>query len=241
MREIVFDTETTGREPAAGDRIVEIGCVEIVNMLPTGRTFHAYVNPERDVPAEVVAVHGLTTRFLSDKPTFGDPTVVDALIDFFADDPIVAHNAAFDRKFLNAELSLLGRPAVPDARFVDTLAIAREKFRGASNSLDALSKRFMLDRDGFDLDARKGAGGHGALIDAKILARVYLELRGGREQKLAIFQDSEAQNGGGGQGLHFVRRAPRPKPLAPRITPEEAAAHEAFLDTLKDPLWRRGE
>ncbi len=240
MREVVFDTETTGRDPALGDRIVEIGCVELIDLSPTGRTLHRYVNPARDVPEEVVRIHGLTTRFLADKPFFQDPSVVDELMDFLGDDPIVAHNAEFDRKFLNAELERLGRPPTPQSRYVDTLAIARQKFRGAANSLDALSKRFMLDRDGFDLSARKGPGGHGALVDSKILARVYLELRGGREQKLAIFDEEEASPAHAARiDFDVVRRAPRPKPLAPLITPEERAAHEAFLDTLPDPLWRR--
>ena len=240
MREVVFDTETTGRDPQLGDRIVEIGCVELIDMLPTGRTFHRYVNPGRDVPEEVVRVHGLTTRFLSDKLPFRDPSIVDELLDFFADDPIVAHNAEFDRKFLNAELHLIDRPPVPQTRFVDTLAIARQKFRGAANSLDALSKRFMLERDGFDLSARKGPGGHGALIDSKILARVYLELRGGREQRLAIFEDGDAGDGEtASMPLDIVRRAQRPKPLAARLTDAESAAHADFIGTIKNALWTR--
>src|SRR5262249_3277174 len=142
-----------------GDRVVEIGCVEIVNLAPTGRTLHLYLNPERDVPDEVVRVHGLTGAFLKDKPLFKD--VVDQILEFFGDAPLVAHNAEFDRKFLNAEFELVGLPHYPQSRFVDTLPIARKKFPGAANSLDALAKRFELDRYGFDLAGRKGAGGHG--------------------------------------------------------------------------------
>ena len=245
MREILFDTETTGVFPdhveeKQRDRIVEIGCVEVINLERTGREFHAYLNPDRDVPEEVVRVHGLTTRFLSDKLPFRDPSIVDELLDFFAGDPIVAHNAEFDRKFLNAELHLIDRPAVPQDRFIDTLAIARQKFRGAANSLDALSKRFMLERDGFDLSARKGPGGHGALLDSKILARVYLELRGGREQRLAIFEETDSAGGeAAAASLDIVRRAQRPKPLAPRVTDAESAAHAEFIGKIKNPLWAR--
>ncbi|MBI1186442.1 MAG: DNA polymerase III subunit epsilon [Alphaproteobacteria bacterium] len=239
MREVVFDTETTGRDPLTGDRIVEIACVELVKLTPTGRTFHRYINPMRDVPDEVVRVHGLTARFLADKPLFSDPTVVDELLDFFEDSPLVAHNAGFDRGFLNQELELAGRAPLPFTRFVDTLAIAREKFRGAANSLDALAKRFMLDRDGYDLAARKGAGGHGALIDSKILARVYLELRGGREQALDFADEPALETGALGQ-IVFPARAARPVPLPPRLTEEERAAHAALLEELgADALWRK--
>ncbi|MGE3248726.1 MAG: DNA polymerase III subunit epsilon [Hyphomonadaceae bacterium] len=237
MREVVFDTETTGRDPATGDRIVEIGCVEIFNLTPTGNTFHCYLNPGRDVPDEVVRVHGLTTHFLRDKPIFS--AMADALIDFFADSPIIAHNAEFDRAFLNAELRMIGRDPFPTERFIDTLAIARQKFRGAANSLDALSKRFMLDRDGFDLAARKGPGGHGALVDSKILARVYLELRGGREQALS-FGDEPVADESGAAIVVFTPRLQRPSPLPARITDDEAAAHAAFVETLgPDSLWAK--
>jgi DNA polymerase-3 subunit epsilon len=215
---------------------VEVGCVEIYNLTPTGRTFHRYLNPERDVPDEVVRVHGLTGQFLRDKPVFA--SVADELLEFFGDAPIVAHNAAFDRAFLNAELKRLGREETAAERFIDSLEIARAKFRGAANSLDALSRRFMLDRDGFDLNARKGAGGHGALIDAKILARVYLELKGGREQSLAFEAAVIAE--AAMQIAPRVMRAPRPTPLPSRITEEEIAAHAAFVSQLgQSPLWMK--
>lgn len=241
MREIVFDTETTGRDPRDGDRIVEIGCVELINLNPTGKTFHAYLNPERDVPDEVVKVHGLTGAFLKDKPIFAQ--VVDAFLEFIGDSPLVAHNAEFDRGFINSELHYLGKPVLPAERFVDTLVLAREKFRGANNRLDALAKRFQLDRRGFDLNARKGAGGHGALLDSKMLAEIYLELRGGREQALDFGDGLRGEDGQGAADSHtFVTRAPRPAPLAPRITEAERAAHAAFLAKMKTPpLWGKQE
>lgn len=236
MREIVFDTETTGREAENGDRIVEIGCIELINLAPTGRTFHRYINPERDVPEEVVRVHGLTGAFLRDKPLFRD--IVGDLMDFFGDDPLVAHNAEFDRRFLNAELARLKMIGVAQERCVDTLVIARKKFPGAANSLDALAKRFQLDRYGFDLSTRKGAGGHGALIDAKMLAEVYLQLRGGREQSLSFDDKPGADEAEEGRPLSFPRRAPRTRPLASRLTPEESQAHAAFVERLGvNALW----
>lgn len=239
MREVVFDTETTGRDPDTGDRIVEIACVELHNYLPTGRTFHRYINPQREVPEEVVKVHGLTTHFLRDKKVFGDPDIVDALLDFFEDSPIVAHNAEFDRKFLNAELFLLRRPVFETDRFIDSLKIARGLFPGAANSLDALSKRFQLDRLGFDLAKRKGAGGHGALIDTKMLAEIYLQLRGGRERSLS-FTDGSTLGGADGQGLVFERRPQRPVPLVRTVIEEERAAHEAFIAEMgENALWKQ--
>ena len=251
MREIVFDTETTGRDPAwrdasgrlTGDRIVEIGCVELFNLAPTGRTLHLYLNPERDVPDEVVRVHGLTEAFLKDKPLFKQ--VYQEILDFFGDAPLVAHNAEFDRKFINAEFELVGLPHLPSARFVDTLKIAREKFRGAANSLDALAKRFELDRYGFDLSTRKGAGGHGALVDSRILAEVYLQLRGGREQKLAFEQVEEtvavADQNAAAAPLAFKPQSARKETLGPRLTAEEAEAHTAFVAKLGGgaPLWSK--
>lgn len=239
MREIVFDTETTGRDPLTGDRIVEMACVEIVNLLPTGRTFHRYINPERDVPEEVVRVHGLTTAFLSDKPLFGAEDVVERFLEFVADAPLVAHNAEFDRKFLNAELTRLRRQPFGPERFVDSLPIARALFPGAANSLDALSRRFQLDRMGFDLSKRKGAGGHGALLDARMLAEVYLQLKGGRERKLAL-EDVDDGPRSESPVLCFTPRPQRPTPLAPRVTAAEAAAHAAFVDELgAGALWRK--
>jgi DNA polymerase III subunit epsilon len=239
MREVVFDTETTGRDPDTGDRIVEIACVELKNYLPTGKTFHRYINPERDVPEEVVKIHGLTGRFLKDKKLFGDPDIVDALFDFFEDSPIVAHNAEFDRKFLNGELIRIQRPPLEMDRFIDSLKIARALFPGAANSLDALSKRFQLDRLGFDLDKRKGAGGHGALIDTKILAEVYLQLRGGRERSLS-FTDAPATGANGESLFQFERRPQRPTPYQHIVHADEMAAHEAFIAEMGDvAIWKK--
>ncbi len=242
MREILFDTETTGvfaehEEPRLRDRIVEIGCVEVINLERTGREFHVYLNPERDVPEEVVRVHGLRAEFLRDKPKFAD--VVPGLLEFIEDAPLVAHNAGFDQGFLNAELKRCGRPILGAERFVDTLALARKRFPGASCSLDALAKRFQLDRYGFDLAARKGPGGHGALIDSRILAEVYLHLKGGREQRLAFEAvDVSAEQAAVLRPIEFLRRAPRPTPLPARLTPQEEAAHAAFVRTLgPEPIW----
>lgn len=242
MREIVFDTETTGVFPdhpelEFRDRIVEIGCVEIVNLERTGREFHAYLNPERSVPDEVVRVHGLTRDFLSQHRKFGE--IVDELLEFLGDAPLVAHNAAFDQGFINAELRRVGRAEPPGERFVDTLMIARKRFPGASCSLDALAKRYQLDRYGFDLAARKSAGGHGALVDARILAEVYLQLKGGREQRLAFEIEEVAVSANAeSKPIQFVRRQPRPAPLDPRITAEEASAHAGFIDKLgPNAMW----
>jgi DNA polymerase-3 subunit epsilon len=244
MREIIFDTETTGvfpdhQDEKFRDRIVELGCVEVINLERTGREFHAYLNPERDVPEEVVRVHGLRLEFLRGHGRFSE--TAQALLDFVADAPLVAHNAAFDQSFLNAELRRCGRTPLGDERFVDTLAIARKRFPGASCSLDALAKRFQLDRYGFDLSARKGAGGHGALIDARILAEVYLNLKGGREQRLA-FDDAHAdvKQTVGTRPIVLQPRPQRPTPLPGLLTPEEAAAHEAFVAALgENALWKR--
>jgi DNA polymerase-3 subunit epsilon len=242
MREIVFDTETTGvfpdhPEPQFRDRVVEIGCVEIFNLERTGREFHVYLNPERSVPEEVVRVHGLTREFLSQHKTFAD--VAEQFLEFIGDAPLVAHNAAFDQGFINAELRRLGRAEHASERFVDTLMIAKKRFPGASCSLDALAKRFQLDRYGFDLAARKGAGGHGALIDARILAEVYLQLKGGREQRLAFDVDEAATSGAAIlRPVQFVRRQPRPAPLPARGTAEEATAHAEFIAKLgPDAMW----
>jgi DNA polymerase-3 subunit epsilon len=241
MREILFDTETTGREPDMGDRIVELACVEIVNLLPTGRTFHRYVNPQRDVPEEVVRVHGLTAQFLSDKPLFS--AVVDDLIEFFGDSPIVAHNAEFDRKFLNAELARLNRAHYEKERFVDTLALAKKVLAaGQRLSLDALANHYQRKfEQKFDLAERKGPGGHGALIDARILGEVYLQLRGGRERSLSFVTgpNPSAALKTVTQQIVRVPRAPRPTLLPSARTQEEADAHEAFIAELGEKaLWR---
>ncbi len=242
MREILFDTETTGVFPDHGDekqrdRIVEIGCVEVFNLERTGREFHAYFNPDRDVPEEVVRVHGLRREFLINHKRFGE--VAQELLEFIGDAPLVAHNAAFDQGFLNAELRRCGLPPLGDERFVDTLAIARKKFPGASNSLDALARRFQLDRYGFDLAARKGAGGHGAIVDSRILAEVYLHLKGGREQTL-VFDAGEAvvEDASVLRPIELTRRTPRATPLPARLTEDEQAAHAAFIEKLgPNAIW----
>lgn len=242
MREILFDTETTGVFPdhveeKQRDRIVEIGCVEVINLERTGREFHAYLNPDRDVPEEVVRVHGLRGDFLRTQRRFAE--IVESFLEFVGDAPLVAHNASFDQGFLNAELRRLNIAELGGERFVDTLAIARKRFPGASCSLDALARRFQLDRYGFDLSARKGPGGHGAIVDSRILAEVYLHLKGGREQRL-VFDAGEAttQDAALSRSVEFVRRQPRPTPLAPRGSAEEAEAHASFVGTLgPEALW----
>ncbi len=237
MREIVFDTETTGREAEKGDRIVEIGCVELFNLSPTGRTLHLYLNPQCEVPEEVVRIHGLTGMFLRDKPLFA--SVASQIIEFFGDAPLIAHNAEFDRRFVNCELMRAGLPILDAGRFIDTLPIARKKFPGAANSLDALAKRFQLDRYGFDLASRKGPGGHGALVDSKILAEVYLQLKGGREQALS-FETSAVSDEAAERAVSYMRRPQRGERLPSRLTSEEAAAHAAFVQGLgAEALWLR--
>jgi len=226
MREVIFDTETTGVSPDSGDRIVEIALVEIDDLSPTGRTFHTYVNPERDMPEEARAVHGLSEEFLSDKPLFSDPSVVDAFVAFVGDAPLVAHNAEFDRRFLNAELKRLGRPEWGSERFVDTLAIARRKFPGAQNSLDALCRRFGISLKDRTL--------HGALVDTTLLAAVYMELRGGRERRLAIFGEEPRRAIAGAASIRREAARPRPAPLPDRLTDGEKAAHAAFVAGLSN-------
>ena len=228
MREIVLDTETTGMDPATGDRIVEIGCVELMNHVPTGRTLHMYLNPERDVPAEVVAVHGLTTEFLKNHPTFAE--VVDKFIDFIADDMLVIHNADFDIKFLNAELRTLGFPALQMRRVVDTVMMARRKFPGSPASLDALCRRFGVDASERTL--------HGALLDSQLLAEVYLELLGGRQHGLTLdtpaLKSVMQQNSQNESGTRILR-----EPRVFALSAEEEAAHAAMVDKLKKPLWKK--
>ena len=223
LREIVLDTETTGLDPADGHRIVEIGAVELVNHLPSGRTFHRYVNPEREVPAEAERVHGLTIRFLADHPRFAE--IVEEFLAFIADSPLVIHNASFDLRFLNAELQRCGREPLPPARAVDTLLLAQRRFPGQSNSLDALCRRF-----GIDASQRQP---HGALLDSELLAEVYLHLIGGRQAALGL--ETARRAPGADRRTRRTRRPPRPH--AP--TAEELAAHEAFLATLREPLWRQ--
>ena len=222
MREIVLDTETTGLDPVSGHRIVEIGCIELVNHLPTGRVFHRYVNPERDMPMEAFNVHGLSEAFLAQHSVFAD--IADAFIDFIGDARLVIHNAGFDMGFLNAELALLGGRHAPLARdrAIDTVQMARSRFPGAQASLDALCKRFEIDNT-----ARTK---HGALLDAELLAEVYLELVGGRQPDLALA--SIVVSNAAERAARPVRP---PRPHAP--TAAEAAVHAAFLKRLTDPLW----
>ena len=228
MREIVLDTETTGFDPEAGDRIVEIGAVELHNHLPTGNTYHQYINPERAMPKEAFEVHGLSDEFLSDKPVFRE--IADDFLNFIADARLVIHNAAFDMKFLNAELEWAERQLIAWERAVDTLAIARQRFPGSPASLDALCRRFGIDNSARTL--------HGALLDSEILAEVYLELIGGRQPDFALAAGMGEQTASGG-GPSQWRAPPRPAPLAPRITSEEAAAHAAFVEELgEETLWK---
>jgi DNA polymerase-3 subunit epsilon len=231
MREIVLDTETTGFEPAEGHRIVEIGAVELENHLPTGRTFHQYLNPDRAMPKEAFEVHGLGDDFLRDKPRFD--AVADAFLDFIGEARLVIHNAAFDMKFLNAELRATGRPALPDSRALDTVALARAKYPGSPASLDALCRRFGVDNSGREK--------HGALLDSELLAEVYLELVGGRQPGLVLAAGS--RTGTAPQADSDWRPKPRPVPLAPRLTEAEAAAHAAFIAKLgPTALWKaKGE
>jgi len=229
MREIVFDTETTGLSPAGGDRMVEIGCVEMFNRVETGRTFHSYFNPGRPMPSDAEAVHGLSDRFLSDKPGFHERC--EELLDFIGDSPMVAHNAGFDFGFINHELGACGRPLVCTSRMVDTLAIARQKFPGAKHSLDALCMRFGVDRS----QRIK----HGALLDAQLLAQVYVELTGGRQIGLTLVAELVADGGmpaeaAAAAGTIAVRP---PRPHDP--SEQELARHAAFIAGIADPIWNR--
>ncbi|MHB8530575.1 MAG: DNA polymerase III subunit epsilon [Caulobacteraceae bacterium] len=217
-REVVLDTETTGLDPDHGHRIIEIACVEIDDYLPTGRRFHCYVDPEREVDWDARRVHGISSEFLQGKPRFGDPVVVDTFLDFVAGAAIVAHNAAFDRGFINSELKRAGRPPLADERWVDTLSLAQKRFPGTYNSLDALCRRFR-----FSLSERDK---HGALIDAQLLAKVYLELRGGRERSLDL---GEAAARGVVQVIAQTAYGPRPRVLPGVLKESERAAHAAFV------------
>jgi DNA polymerase-3 subunit epsilon len=226
MREIVLDTETTGLDPFGGHRMVEIGCVELVNRMPTGRHFHRYVNPEREVPEEAFGVHGLSTEFLKDKPLFTD--IADDLLAFMGDAPLVAHNAVFDLGFLNAELERAGKAAVRHERLVDTLLLARRKYPAGPNRLDDLCTRYGID------NSRRTT--HGALLDAKILADVYLELIDARQAQLLLVEARGVTSGAGmlASGIRL-----RPHPLPPRLSLEERQAHYAFIATLGEhAIWR---
>ena len=226
MREIVFDTETTGFEPGDGHRIVEIGCVELVDHFPTGRTFQAYLNPERLVPIESQRVHGLSDEFLKDKPLFS--AVAEEFLTFIGDAPLVIHNAGFDIKFINAELARVSRPPIPLARAIDTIEIAKRKIPGARYSLDELCKRF-----GVDLSARAK---HGALLDADLTAQIYLELIGGRQRGLAL---APAEIVAEETEPALSRARQRPEKLAPRISESEITAHLAFIakELGDDAIW----
>jgi len=229
MREIVLDTETTGIDPQAGHRLIEIGCVELDNLMPTGRRFHEYFNPERPVEAGAVEVHGLTDDFLADKPLIG--AKIEEFLAFIGDAPLVIHNASFDIGFLNAELARLNLSPLPMSRAIDTLALARERYPGAAASLDALCRRH-----GIDASARTY---HGALLDAELLSEVYLELKGGRQPTFGL--DDQATGAGGtiDGSAAAARRASlpirQPRPHAP--TDDELAQHRALLDQLERPIW----
>ncbi len=228
MREIVLDTETTGLDPGSGDRIVEIGAVELLGHVPTGETYHQYVNPEREVPKEAVDVHGLTSDFLSGKPSFGE--IAQDFLTFIGDATLVIHNAAFDMKFLNAELRWLSLPQIDDGRTIDTLEIARRKFPGSPASLDALCRRFGID------NSRRAL--HGALLDSRILAELYLELIGGRQPDL-LLSGKDEETAAPETGEQW-RPGPRPSRLEPRMTREEEKAHAEFVSGLGEgSLWHR--
>ncbi len=230
MREIVLDTETTGFEPSEGHRIVEIGAVELLNHLPTGNTFHQYINPQRAVPKEAFDVHGLGDDFLRDKPLFR--AIGQAFLDFIGDAKLIIHNAAFDMKFLNAELEWAGLPGLPWPRAIDTLAMARSKFPGSPASLDALCRRFGVDNSRRDK--------HGALLDSEILAEVYLELIGGRQPDLVLAPARPTQSQTVTRVEPDWRPKPRTIPLSPRITEAERAAHDALVVKLGETaIWKR--
>jgi DNA polymerase-3 subunit epsilon len=224
MREIVLDTETTGLDPLRGDRLVEIGCIELLNRIPSGQSFHRYVNPQRDMPAEAFAVHGLSAEFLADKPLFAE--IAAELIAFIGDSPLVIHNAGFDVGFINAELDRCGRRAIARDRLVDTLALARRKFVGVRNSLDDLCARF-----GINTSSRSK---HGALVDARLLAEVYLELIEARQAQLGLAAARTAAQIAG--GMQVLIRA---VPLVPRVSEAERAAHRVFVATLGEKaIWQ---
>ena len=223
MREIALDTETTGLDPRAGHRIVEIGCVEMINRVSTGKVFHQYINPERDMPAEAEAIHGLSEDFLSTHPVF--KKTADEFLEFIGSSQLVIHNAEFDMRFINAELALLERDPIPMDRTTDTVRMARRKFPGAPANLDALCRRFNIDNSNREL--------HGALLDARLLADVYLELTGGRQTDLGLATAGATEISAGNDTARTQREA---RVFAPSA--EEEAAHAAFLDTLTNPIWR---
>ena len=227
MREIVFDTETTGLDPQGGDRLAEIGCIEMVNRVETGRTFHSYFNPERSMPAAAEAVHGLSDSFLADKPLFAER--VDELLEFLGASPLVAHNAGFDFGFVDAELARCGLPPLDRARMIDTVAMARVRHPGAKNSLDALCTRYGIDRS--------HRTKHGALLDAELLTQVYVELTGGRQIGLELATRGQQDHDAMGPAATAPRTYREPRRHEP--SPAEIAAHETFVAKLSEPLWRK--
>lgn len=234
LREIAFDTETTGLNPRDGDRLVEIGGVELVNHVPTGRTYHVYINPERDVPMEAYNVHGLSTEFLADKPKFHD--VAEDFLAFVGNGRLVIHNASFDMGFINMELERIGKPAIGNEQVLDTLAMARRKHPGGSASLDALCSRYGID------NSRRTK--HGALLDAELLAEVYIELIGGKQAGLALLSEDEANGHAFETSGRATRRSgparKRPTPLPPRISEDELAAHMSFIEKMgEEAVWSK--
>lgn len=220
MRELIFDTETTGFDPMTGDRLIEIGLVEMIDKSLTGENYHVYVNPERDVPESAFKIHGLSTEFLKDKPVFSD--IMDEFLNYVGDDSVlVAHNAEFDMRFINWELENAGRTIIHPKRFIDTLGIARTKFPGAANSLDALCKRFDVNNTHRTL--------HGALLDAEILADVYIELMGGRQAGMDLSVDTSLKIEVGPKKVRERRSF--------NVSEAELAAHAAFVEKLKNPIW----
>lgn len=230
-RQIIFDTETTGFSPKDGDRLIEIGAVEMIDGGLTGATFHRYVNPERDVPIEAYRVHRISTEFLQDKPLFKDESVGPAFVEFIEGAELVAHNAPFDVGFINAELQIAGLPELTN-KVIDTVPLARRKFPGAPASLDALCQRFGISK------AEREEKGHGALLDSELLALVYIELTGGKQTKLfgASSSDRSAE---AGKDASFASRYERPRPLKPLLTEEERTAHRAFIEEMDEPVWAK--
>jgi len=229
MREIVLDTETTGLDPNDGHRVIEIGCVELVDHFPTGRTFHRYLNPEREMPPDAQRIHGITTEFLLDKPRFGE--IAEEFLEFIVDAPLIIHNASFDLKFLNSELHRTSRKPIPFARAIDTIDMAKSKYPGSRYSLDELCKRFNIDLTSRSL--------HGALLDSELTAQVYLELCGGRQKKLVLSPQDEAS-----VSIVVAARVARtrPEPLMPRLSEAEADAHAVFVakELGADAVWGWG-
>ncbi|MEZ5853013.1 MAG: DNA polymerase III subunit epsilon [Hyphomicrobiaceae bacterium] len=230
LREIVLDTETTGLDHRSGDRLIELGCVEIVNRIPTGKELHKFINPEnRQVHPEALQVHGITDEFLKDKPTFRE--VAPEFLEFIGDAPLVIHNATFDIGFLNAELGRLKLPEIQSHRVVDTLMLARRKHPGGPNSLDALCRRYGIDNS--------NRTKHGALLDSLLLALVYVELLGERQATLSL-ASGERRNGAASAAGATAKARPRPQPLAARLSPEDEAAHRAFVESLGEKaIWRK--